>query len=194
MQNFKDLKVWRKSHELTLAIYELTRQFPQNEMYALTSQVRRATFSIPSNIAEGCGRNTNADFAHFLNIALGSINELDYFILLSKDLNYVSSDMYINTEKMIGEIRAMLISLINKIRNTYNSTLTTQHLQLNTYNSTLITYNLSLFFLLNIKINFRRNCRYFCKTFRVVGSPSFIDFSVLAEIGFHQIKIAFYSD
>lgn len=72
MQNYKDLKVWKKSHQLTLAVYKATRKFPKEEVYALTSQVRRSSFSIPANIAEGCGRRTKNDFANFLQIALGS--------------------------------------------------------------------------------------------------------------------------
>lgn len=94
MQNYKDLKVWSKSHDLTLRVYSSTKSFPKDEIYALTSQLRRASSSIPANIAEGCGKNTANDFARFLNISLGSANETDYFILLSKDLGYLSVEDY----------------------------------------------------------------------------------------------------
>lgn len=116
MQDYRSLIVWEKSHKLTISIYKLTMAFPKEEIYALTSQIRRASFSIPSNIAEGCGRNSKADFANFLNIAMGSANELDYFMLLSKDLNYISTEIYHKAEKGIGEIKAMLISLLSKVR------------------------------------------------------------------------------
>ena len=116
MQNYKDLKVWEKAHKLTVSIYKMTMTFPKDETYALVSQVRRAASSIPANIAEGCGRNTNADFANFLNIAMGSSNELDYFLLLAKDLVYISEEIYTKIEKLIGEIKAMLIALISKVR------------------------------------------------------------------------------
>lgn len=75
MQNYKDLKVWVKSHEITLKIYNLTKGFPKEEIYSLTSQIRRCSSSIPANIAEGCGKNSNIDLGRFLNIALGSANE-----------------------------------------------------------------------------------------------------------------------
>ena len=118
MQNYKDLKVWEKSHAFTLKVYETTRSFPKEELYTLTNQLRRASSSIPANIAEGCGKNSNAEFAHFLNIALGSANEAEYFILLSKDLHYLPENGYTPLADNINEIKAMLISLINKVRTT----------------------------------------------------------------------------
>lgn len=80
MQNYKDLKVWEKAHQFTLGVYRVSRLFPKEEIYALTSQLRRAASSIAANIAEGCGKNTKKDFANFLNISLGSSNEAEYFI------------------------------------------------------------------------------------------------------------------
>ena len=94
MQNYKDLKVWEKAHLFTLNVYEATKLFPKDELYSLTNQIRRAASSIPANIAEGCGKNTNAEFAHFLNIALGSANEAEYFLILSKDLNYLPVEKF----------------------------------------------------------------------------------------------------
>lgn len=116
MQNYKDLKVWVKSHEITLKIYSLTKGFPKEEVYSLTNQVRRCSSSIPANIAEGCGKNTKNDFGRFLNIALGSANETEYFLLLAKDLGYLKIEDHQLLEKNINEIKAMLISLIQKVR------------------------------------------------------------------------------
>lgn len=116
MQNYKDLKVWDKAHQLTLHVYKESKLFPKDELYSLTNQLRRATSSIPANIAEGCGKNSAPDLANFLNIALGSANEAEYFILLSKDLNYLSHEKYDLLFNMVNEVKAMLISLINKVR------------------------------------------------------------------------------
>jgi len=116
MQNYKDLKVWEKAHQFTLMIYDVSKQFPKEELYGLTNQIRRASSSIPANIAEGCGKNTNGDFAKFLNIALGSANESEYFILLAKDLTYISVEKFETLYKLINEIKAMLIALIAKVR------------------------------------------------------------------------------
>jgi four helix bundle protein len=87
MKNFRELKVWGKSHQLTLAVYKATTTFPREEEYGLTSQLRRACASVPANIAEGCGRGSEADFARFLQIAMGSASELEYHLLLARDLN-----------------------------------------------------------------------------------------------------------
>lgn len=116
MQNYKDLKVWEKSHHFTLKIYEATKKFPKDELYALTSQLRRASSSIPANIAEGCGKMTKQDFAKYLNISLGSSNESEYFIILSKDLNYLSQEDFDILSSLINEIKGMLIALVNKVR------------------------------------------------------------------------------
>ena len=116
MQNYKDLKVWEKSHHFTVAVYDCTRSFPKEELYGLTNQLRRASSSIPANIAEGCGKNSKAEFAHYLNIALGSANEAEYFLILSKDLHYLSTEIFSDFIDKINQIKAMLISLINKVR------------------------------------------------------------------------------
>lgn len=117
MQNYKDLKVWEKAHEFTLRIYEITKLYPKEEIYGLTNQLRRAASSIPANIAEGCGKFSQPDFAKFLNIALGSANEVEYFLILSKDLNYINLEDSELLIKIINEIKAMLIALILKVRN-----------------------------------------------------------------------------
>lgn len=115
MQNYKDLKVWGKAHLFTLLMYQEKKSFPKEELYCLTSQLRRSAASVPANIAEGCGKKTNPELAHYLNIALGSPNESEYYLLLSKDLKYLSDEKYIALNLLINEIKAMLIALINKV-------------------------------------------------------------------------------
>ncbi len=119
MKNFRDLKVWHKSHELTLAVYKETKSFPREELYGLTSQIRRASASVPANIAEGCGKSSNADFARFLQIAFGSANELEYHILLARDLGILDNQIHNSLEERLIEIKKMLASLITKIRTDY---------------------------------------------------------------------------
>ena len=116
MQNFKELKVWEKAHQITLSIYKASAHFPKEELYSLTNQLRRAASSIPANIAEGCGKNTQADLANFLNISLGSANETEYFLILSKDLDYLTEEQFSILSNSINEVKAMLISLIGKVR------------------------------------------------------------------------------
>lgn len=116
MQNYKELKVWDKAHQLTLKVYQLTKLFPKEEIYGLTSQVRRSASSIPANIAEGCGKKSQLELAHYLNTSLGSANETEYHLLLAKDLNYFQVEEYNVLSEQINEIKAMLISLISKVR------------------------------------------------------------------------------
>jgi four helix bundle protein len=94
VKDFKKQKVWEKSHSLTLAIYRATDTFPKNEVYGLTSQIRRASASIPANIAEGCGRQGDAEFGRFLHIAMGSACELEYHLLLGRDLGFLNDPDY----------------------------------------------------------------------------------------------------
>jgi four helix bundle protein len=89
MKNFKELKIWQRSHQLVLDIYLITKSFPKEEVYGLTSQIRRSCSSIPTNIAEGCGRNSDAELNRFLVIAMGSASELEYQLILIKDLGYI---------------------------------------------------------------------------------------------------------
>ena len=116
MKDFHTLKIWQLSHQFTLEIYRVTAQYPKDELFALVSQMRRSSSSIPTNIAEGCGRGTDADFAHFLQIALGSASEIEYQILLSADLNYISREEAAALTKDIIEIKKMLVSFITKVR------------------------------------------------------------------------------
>ncbi len=92
MKDFRQLKVWKKAHQLALAVYKATKGFPKEELYGLTSQIRRASMSIPTNIAEDCGQNTDAQFARFLQIAMGSASETEYLLLLSHDLGFLSKE------------------------------------------------------------------------------------------------------
>jgi four helix bundle protein len=92
MQDFRNLKVWQRAHALTLDIYRATEAFPQREIYGLTSQIRRAGASMGANIAEGCGRGGDAELRRFLLIAMGSASELEYHLLLARDLGVLSED------------------------------------------------------------------------------------------------------
>lgn len=94
VQTFQDLIVWQKSHALTLRVYQATRKFPTEERYGITSQMRRASYSVPANIVEGHGRKSRKEFQQFLFIAMASLAELRYFLILSKDLSYLSSKDY----------------------------------------------------------------------------------------------------
>jgi len=98
MEDFKDLIVWTKAHRLTLAVYQRTRTFPKEEMYGLTSQVRRASASIGANIAEGCGRRSDAEMKLFLQIARGSASELECHLLRAKDLQFLAAEDYKDLE------------------------------------------------------------------------------------------------
>ncbi|MGA9526859.1 MAG: four helix bundle protein [Terriglobales bacterium] len=116
MKDFKELKVWSKAHELTLAIYGLTRAFPRDEVYGLTSQVRRSSASIGANIAEGCGRRSDGELARFLQIARGSASETEYHLLLAKDLGFLAERDYLSAEKKIVEVQRMLTSLVQRVQ------------------------------------------------------------------------------
>ena len=116
MKNFRDLQVWHKAHSLTLASYRITNTFPKQEMYGLTSQIRRCAASVAANIAEGCGRRGNGEFFRFLNIALGSASDLAYHFLLAHDLNFVSEESYKRLDHSVVEIKRMLGSLVAKVQ------------------------------------------------------------------------------
>jgi four helix bundle protein len=116
MQNFRNLLVWQKSHDLVLQVYRSSRDFPREDAYGLTSQMRRAAISIPSNVAEGCGRGSDPEFGRFLVIAMGSASELEYQLLLARDLGYLDSTTHQSLEEKIVEIKKMLYSLIQRIR------------------------------------------------------------------------------
>lgn len=116
MTDYKNYKVWQRSHKLVLKIYEATLSFPKQEQYNLVSQINRATVSIPTNIAEGCGRETQKELIRFLYIASGSAHELEYLILLSGELNYIKEENTQGLLNEIDEIKKMLFPLIRTIK------------------------------------------------------------------------------
>lgn len=115
MRDFHDLKVWAKAHQLVLAVYQASAGFPQSEVYALSSQIRRAAISIASNIAEGCGRKTETEFARFLQIAMGSASEVQYDLLLARDLGFLSESAFQPLERDIVDVKRMLTALMQKL-------------------------------------------------------------------------------
>ena len=117
MRDFKKLKVWQRSHQLVLDIYKSTEKFPKIELYGLTSQIRRSAVSIPSNIAEGCGKEGQAEFARYLRIAMGSASELEYQLILSHDLKYLSEEYFHVLEDEVTQLKKMLVVFTKKIAN-----------------------------------------------------------------------------
>ncbi len=115
MKNYKNLTVWQDSHELVLSVYKETKCFPKEEVYGITSQIRRAVASIQANIAEGCAKNSDKDFNRFLQIAMGSLNESEYFLFLSKELNYLAEENYIKMSRQLDVVKAKLINLQKKV-------------------------------------------------------------------------------
>lgn len=116
MKDFRKLQVWQKAHRLVLELYQATKVFPAEERYGLTSQLRRAAVSIPSNVAEGCGRSGDPEFARFLQIAMGSSSEVEYQLLLAHDLGFIPKAKYDELESGITEIKRMLTAFIQKVR------------------------------------------------------------------------------
>jgi four helix bundle protein len=116
MGDYKKLAVWGKSYQLTLKIYDVTRNFPREEAFGLTSQLRRAAYSIPANIAEGSGRGTDKELAHFLQIALGSANELEFHLSLTHDLHYLETTVHKELETAVLEIQRMIAGLIQHLK------------------------------------------------------------------------------
>jgi four helix bundle protein len=115
MRNDRDLEVWGKSHKLTLELYKLSRTFPREEIYGLTSQLRRAAVSIGANLAEGCGRRTSAELARFVRIAMGSASELDYHLLLCRDFEFITTEQYERAWKELIRVRKMLSGLLTSV-------------------------------------------------------------------------------
>ena len=115
MKDFRDLRVWSKSHKLTLQIYSVTASFPKHELYGLTSQIRRCSASIGANIAEGCGKRGSNEFQRYLQIASGSASELDYHLLLSRDLRFLADEQCRDLMNGLTEVRKMLTALLEKI-------------------------------------------------------------------------------
>jgi four helix bundle protein len=116
MRDFHKLIIWQRSHQLALKVYSISKFFPKDELFGLTSQIRRAVSSIPTNIAEGCGRASNKDFAHFLQIAIGSAAEVEYELLLAHDLDYINnSDYQFLTEETVA-VRKMIIKYQSELK------------------------------------------------------------------------------
>ena len=116
MKDFRTLKVWEKAHALTLAIYKATENFPKHEIYALTSQLQRAAVSIPANIAEGCGKDSDAELKRYFLISMGSASELEYLLILAHDLAYLPENAFQSMTNDLVEIRKMLNAFIQKLK------------------------------------------------------------------------------
>ena len=116
MRDFRAMKVWEKAHQLVILVYQETARFPRSELYGLTSQVRNAAGSIPSNIAEGCGRGSESELARFLQIAMGSASELEYRILLARDLGYLAHTNHTELDAWVVEVKRMLAPFINRLK------------------------------------------------------------------------------
>jgi four helix bundle protein len=115
-QDYKNLDIWKKSHELVVRLYKLTESFPNTERYRIIDQLLRAAVSIPTNIAEGSGRSTNKDKIHFLIISRGSVSEVEYLLFLSRDLKYINEEEYKILYSEITEIGKMLNGFINYLK------------------------------------------------------------------------------
>ena len=115
MKDFRELKVWEKAHEMALRSYRLTETFPKHELFGMASQIRRCGASIPANIAEGCGRLGNTELHRFLQIACGSASELEYHLLLARDLGYLSFADHLAANKQLLEMKRMLVALTRKV-------------------------------------------------------------------------------
>ena len=115
MKDFHELKVWQKAHQLTLAVYQITATFPREELYGLTTQLRRCSASIPANLAEGCGRNGDAEFARFCSIAMRSASELEYHLLLAKDLKLIKPKDHAELSQRATELKRMLAVLLQTL-------------------------------------------------------------------------------
>jgi four helix bundle protein len=115
-RQYKDLVAWQRSHQVTLAIYRQTRQFPTEERFGLTSQLRRAAYSVPANISEGSGRDTNKDYLRFLVIAISSLKETEYFLLLARDLGYLAGDQHDAVTETVNGTFGTLQGLIKSVR------------------------------------------------------------------------------
>lgn len=116
MRDFREIKVWEKSHLLVLDVYAATSSFPRAEIYGLTAQLRRCSASIPANLAEGCGRDGDAELRRFMLISMGSSSELEYHLLLARDLGFLRTEVYRDLSSKTLEIKRMLSPFINKLR------------------------------------------------------------------------------
>ena len=116
MRDFKTLQVWHKAHAIVLRVYKVTASFPKEELYGLTSQIRRAAASVPANLAEGCGRDTQTELARFVHIATGSAVELEYHILLAHDLGFIDQGTFTELDANINEVKRMLAGFAKTVQ------------------------------------------------------------------------------
>lgn len=116
MKDYRNLDVWKKAHEFTLSVYHVTIGFPAEEKFGLVSQLRRSASSIAANLAEGCGRNSDAELARFTEIAHGSASESEYHLLLARDLNFIPAVEYDPLADEVKQIKRMLGGLIRRLR------------------------------------------------------------------------------
>ena len=116
MQDYHKLKVWEKAHLLAMDVYRLSEGFPRRDGVALTTQLRRAALSIPTNIAEGAGKSGTNDFRRFLDIALGSASETHYQLLVARDLNLIENEVYDDLSTRVTEVRRMLVGLLKRVK------------------------------------------------------------------------------
>ncbi|MCP4976630.1 MAG: four helix bundle protein [Maribacter sp.] len=115
MKDYRKYDVWKLGHEITLQIYALTEEFPKEVQFGIISQMRRAAYSIPSNISEGCGRESDAEFKRFLTISRGSASELEYFTVLARDLGFLNQTSYTKVNDNVNKVKRSLNNLIQKI-------------------------------------------------------------------------------
>jgi len=116
MRDFKRYEVWQKSHKLTLHIFEVTKSFPSEEKFRIISQMQRASYSVPSNFAEGCGRSSDQDFNRFIQMSLGSAHELEYFVILATDLGFIEETKSSLLLEEINMVKKQLFSLSQKLK------------------------------------------------------------------------------
>ena len=116
VRDFRGLEVWQKAHELTLHAYRATDRFPRAEQFGLTAQIRRSSAGIPTNIAEGCGRSSQPEFAHFLHVALGSASELEYQLFLSAELGFLNQETHERMQSEVVGVKQMLTRLAGVVR------------------------------------------------------------------------------
>ena len=115
MRDFKELKVWQKAHRFVIGVYQQSRNFPADERFGLTAHLRKSAISVPSNIAEGCGREGERELARFLSIAAGSASESEYQLLLARDLGYLPADVHRQLDDQVNEVKRMLNSFIKTL-------------------------------------------------------------------------------
>jgi four helix bundle protein len=118
MRDFRELKVWQKAHQVVLGVYRHSRAFPSDERFGLTAHLRKSATSVPSNIAEGCGRDSEKELSRFMSIAAGSASELEYQLLLAHDLDYLAPDAYAGLNEQVAEVKRMLYRFMQSLSST----------------------------------------------------------------------------